>query len=171
MCFCAQALMLWVGGLRQALKQEFPLGGFSVREIQMKVFLQKRWPDGTRQAAALPIAWGLAVTLEVLATVKAVNEHLQAGASLKDAVHLQWPQDDPATAGPKKVGINWTEVVERFRVHKIQSGQVKETTWGFAYAYVMRDLLEALPGATNGKALLIAMAKGAPGSRGRVVRI
>ena len=40
-----------------------------------------------------------------------------------------------------------------------------------AYAYVMRDLLEALPGVTNGKALLIAMAKGAPGSRGRVVRI
>ena len=163
--------MLWVGGLRQALKQQFPLGGFTVREMKGKVFLQKRWPDGTRQAAALPIAWGPGVTLEVLATVKAVNEHLQAGASLKDAVHLQWPQDDANTAGRKKVGTNWTEVVERFRVHKIQSGQVKETTWGFAYAYVMRDLLEALPSATYGKALLIAMAKGAPGSRGRVVRI
>ena len=114
----------WVAGLLQALKQQFPLGGFTVREMKGKVFLQKRWPDGTRQAAALPIAWGPGVTLEVLATVKAVNEHLQAGASLKDAVHLQWPQDDPATAGRKKVGINWTEVVERFRVYKIQSGQV-----------------------------------------------
>lgn len=161
----------WVAGLRQSLKQQFPLGGFTVREMKGKVFLQKRWPDGSRQAAALPINWGPGVTLEVLATVKAVNEHLQAGASLKDAVHLQWPQEDTTAAGRKKVGTNWVEVTERFRVHKIQSGQVKETTWGEAYAYVMREILEVLPGASNGKALLTAIAKGAPGSRGRVVRI
>ena len=161
----------WVAGLRQALKQQFPLGGFTVREMKGKVFLQKRWPDGSRQAAALPINWGPGIALEVLKTVEAVNEHLQAGASLKDAVHLQWPEDTSTAAGRKKVGTNWPEVIERFRVHKIQSGQVKETTWGEAYAYVMREILEALPGASNGKSLLTAMAKGAPGSRGRVVRI
>ena len=161
----------WVTGLRQALKQQFPLGGFTVREMKGKVFLQKRWPDGSRQAAALPINWGPGIALEVLKTGEAVNEHLQAGASLKDAVHLQWPEDTSTAAGRKKVGTNWPEVIERFRVHKIQSGQVKETTWGEAYAYVMREILEALPGANNGKALLTAMAKGAPGSRGRVVHI
>ena len=78
----------WVKGLRQALKQQFPLGGFTVREMKGKVFLQKRWPDGSRQAAALPINWGPGIALEVLKTVEAVNEHLQAGTSLKDAVHL-----------------------------------------------------------------------------------
>ena len=161
----------WVTGLRQALKQQFPLGGFTVREMKGKVFLQKRWPDGSRQAAALPINWGPGIALEVLKTVEAVNEHLQAGASLKDAVHLQWPEDTSTAAGRKKVGTNWPEVIERFRVHKIQSGQVKETTWGEAYAYVMRELLEALPSANNGKTLLTVMAKGAPGPRGRVVRI
>ena len=161
----------WVKGLRQALKQQFPLGGFTVREMKSKVFLQKRWPDGSRQAAALPINWGPGVALEVLKTVEAVNQALQTGASLKEAVHLQWPEDTSTVAGRRKVGTNWPEVVERFKNHKIQSGQVKESTWGEAYAYVMRELLEALPGASNGKALLTAMVKGAPGSRGRVVRI
>ena len=136
-----------------------------------QVFLQKRWPDRSRQAAALPINWGPGVALEVLKTVEAVNQALQTGASLKEAVHLQWPEDTSTVAGRRKVGTNWPEVVERFKNHKIQSGQVKESTWGEAYAYVMRELLQALPGASNGKALLTAMVKGAPGSRGRVVRI
>ena len=94
----------WVAGLRQALKQQFPLGGFSVREMKGKVFLQKRWPDGTRQAAALPIAWGPGVTLEVLATVKAVNEHFRPAPT-----SVRFTCSGPKTTPPPQ-GESWHQL-------------------------------------------------------------
>ena len=164
----------WTAALRSRIKQNFPLGGFTVREENGKVMLQKRWKDsGQRRNAALPFVWGEARPIDVLTFIGKVNEHLQTGMSLKEAVHLQWPVVGEAGTGPK-ASTNWPDLVDRFRIHKIQSGQVKESTWDEAYAYVMRELLEALAAQdapTNGPALLTELVKGQPGSRGRVVRI
>ena len=52
--------------------------------------------------------------------------------SLKDAAHLQWPVDGPM--GPSTtIGINWVQIAERFKTHKLIR-QVKETTWDQTYA-------------------------------------
>ena len=167
----------WAADLRAAIKQQFRLGGFTVREMNGKVMLQKRWPDGSRKAAVLPIDWRPGITLNVLAAVEAVNDHLQTGMSLKEAVHLQWPVEESNNAGSVRIGrggTNWPEIVERFRTHKLQSGQVKLECWNQSYSYVMRRLIAALAGnnaPTNGKTLLLALATGKPGSRGRVVQI
>jgi integrase len=167
----------WAADLRAAIKQQFRLGGFTVRDMNGKVMLQKRWPDGTRKAAVLPIDWRPGITLNVLAAIEAVNDHLQTGMGLKEAVYLQWPVDQGSNAGPTRIargGTNWPEIVDRFRTYKLQSGQVKEDCWKNDYAYVMRRLLAALADSsspTNGKAVLLALATGSPGSRGRVVQI
>ena len=64
--------------------------------------------------------------------------------------------------------------MERFKRHKLQSGQIKESTWNQAYDRHLKDALKVLAASqapTNGPALLTAMVKGEPGSRGRVCRI
>ena len=90
-----------------------------------------------------------------------------------EAVHLQWPQTAEAGTGPKAT-TNWPDLVERFKRHKLQSGQIKESTWNQAYDRHLKDALKVLAASqapTNGPALLTAMVKGEPGSRGRVCRI
>ncbi len=163
----------WAADLRAAIKQEFRLGGFTVREMRGKVFLQKRWPDGRRESAALPINWEPGINLQVLTAITAINGHIQGGMSLKDAAHLQWPVDGPM--GPSTtIGINWVQIAERFKTHKVGSGQVKETTWDQTYARVIKQVLSVLGASSapsSGKALLAELTQGAPGSRGRVVRI
>ena len=63
----------WAADLRAAIKQEFRLGGFTVREMRGKVFLQKRWPDGRRESAALPINWEPGINLQVLTAITAIS--------------------------------------------------------------------------------------------------
>ena len=129
----------WAADLRAAVKQQFRLGGFTVREMNGKVMLQKRWPDGKREAAALPIDWRPGITLNVLAVSEAVNDHLQTGMGLKEAVYLQWPVDEGSKGAPVRIGrggTNWPEIVERFRIHKLQSGQVKDDCWKWKSGFI-----------------------------------
>jgi hypothetical protein len=82
----------------------------------------------------------------------------------------------PAAAPQGKT--NWQELVTRFHRHKTShTGEIKETTWQSAYAPVMERLLAVMgtrPIPRDSRCLLAALRDrygGAPGSRGRKLRI
>ena len=164
----------WAADLRAAIKRDFPLGGFTVREENGRVMLQKRWKDtGMRRNAALPFAWNEGRHTDILNFIAKVNDHIQAGMSLKEAVHLQWPVTGEAGAGPKTT-TNWPELVTKFHDHKVGSGQIKEDTWRLNYKNYLSDALAILASSnapSNGRALVQAMAQGDPGTRGRITRV
>ena len=67
----------WAADLRAAIKRDFPLGGFTVRENNGKVLLQKRWRDtGERRNAALPFLWNEARHTDILSFIAKFNEHI-----------------------------------------------------------------------------------------------
>ena len=164
----------WAADLKAAIKRDFPLGGFTVREENGRVMLQKRWRDsGQRRNAVLPFAWNEGRHTDILGFIAKVNDHIQKGMNLKEAVHLQWPVTGEAGAGPKAT-TNWPEIVDRFREHKVGSGQIKASTWQLNYRKLFSDALAVLASSnapTNGPALVQAMAQGDPGTCGRIRRV
>ena len=105
--------------------------------------------------------------LEVLATVKAVNEHLQAGASLKMRfTHSGGPRRPPPPQGRRKLASTGPKLLNAFGFTRSNPARSRNAPGVRPlFAYVMRELLEALPGASNGKALLTANDPGRSGSR------
>jgi hypothetical protein len=141
-----------------------------------KVSIQRYWQDtGKRESASLPLEWHPTSQRELLNALHSINAALGRGLSLKEAVKLTF--DVPA--GPS-VRVNWTEVLGRFRTHKLETGAVKETTWLKEYEPRLRWLVDCLndpAGGNNGEAALEAMRVGRnglggePGSRGRKLRV
>ena len=128
---------------------------------------------GPASNAVLPFVWNEGRHTDILGFIAKVNDHLQKGMGLKEAVHLQWPMTGEAGAGPKAT-TNWPEIVDRFREHKVGSGQIKASTWKLNYAKNLSDALAVLASTnapSNGPALVISMAQGDPGTCGRIRRV
>lgn len=70
----------WEDELRRAVRREFRLGGFTVRNMRGKVYLRKIWADKTSASVTLPIEWREGVQLEVLKAIETINGHLQKKA-------------------------------------------------------------------------------------------
>lgn len=162
----------WVITLRGMIKAQFRLGGYTVRNEKGSVILQKRWKDGTRQNAVLPLPWDPGSSLDVLDCIRKVNEQMTSGSgvTLKEAVALLKPVESH-TGG---ITTNWDDVAARYREHLTGSGRVKPEVFDFQHRYVLQKVLAALaaPGApTTAKGVLQKLAYGEPGTRGRVVRI
>lgn len=170
----ASSVPKWVDELRTAVKSQHR-HGWSIRDMKGRVQVQRYWKTtGKRETAVLPIPWQQGITLDVLSAMAAINAAVAKGMTLKEAAALQFP-----AAGQTVRGTNWAEVATRFRTHKVTSGQVKEATWVKNWEPTIDLALERLAGSNapnSAKGLLELMrfnrqGQGAPGSRGRVLRI
>ena len=160
------------------VKTQFPMGGFTVHEGNSKsgtpnTRLQKRWKDGTRQNAVLPIKWEAPNSMEILEAIKAVHEHMssRSGMTLQEAVRLLTAVETPIGVDIK---TSWDDVAARYRSHLVDSGMVKAEVYDVQHVYAVRRVLEAVTGTaapTTAKGVLQKIATGKPGTRGRVVRV
>ncbi|WP_050757153.1 hypothetical protein [Cyanobium sp. PCC 7001] len=90
-----------------------------MREIRGEVQLTRRWEDGSRSSVMLGILWNSACGLDVLNTVAAIRERVEAeNLSLQEAHELvrshQSHLDGPAMRG----SINWEAIVEAYLASK-----------------------------------------------------
>lgn len=140
--------------------------------------VQRYWRDsGKRETTTLPLEWRASSQRDLLNALHAINSGINTGLSLKDAARLAFD----VSAGPvDSTKLNWGEVLQKFRDHKVGSGKVKDSTWRKEYEPRLRWLVDQLNGATgpnNGTKALEAMRSGRngqgdePGSRGRKIRI
>lgn len=163
----------WVTHVRGALKQQHGFG-WSIREIAGKVQLTRRFEDGSRSAVVLDLPWNADCTGALLGLLPEIRSRMDAQQlGLKEAYELL-----RAPAAAPQAKTNWHELVSRFHQHKTaHTGEIKETTWQSAYAPVMERLLEVMgsrPIPRDSRSLLAALRDrygGAPGSRGRKLRI
>ncbi|CAK6688206.1 hypothetical protein [Synechococcus sp. CBW1107] len=163
----------WVRLVRGAIKQQHGFG-WSIREIAGKVQLTRRFEDGSRSAVVLDLRWDAECTGTLLGLLPEIRRRMDGQQlGLREAYELL-----RAPAAPLQRETNWEELVQRFRQHKtLHTGEIKESTWENAYAPVMARLLEVLhtrPIPRDSRGLLAALRDrygGAPGSRGRKLRI
>jgi len=154
--------------VRDALKREHGRG-WSIREKHGQVQLTRRFEDGSRSSISLAIPWNPACTRPVLEAVSAIRQRMEAQQlGLKDAYKLI--ADAPST---EPGAMDWPSVVERYREHRIGTGQIKETTYHRDCRYRMDRALscfEASPTPRDGRALLTRYRDrwcGAAGTTGR----
>jgi hypothetical protein len=141
-----------------------------------KIAVQRYWQDtGKRENATLPLEWHPSSQRDLLNALHSINAAISRGLSLKEAVRLTF---DVSQAPSAKV--NWKEVLDRFRLFKVESGAVKETTWLKEYEPRLQwfvDQLNDPAGGNDGAKALEAMRVARngqgdqPGSRGRKLRI
>lgn len=165
----------WEQRLRDAVKAQHPFG-YSVRNMRGKVGVQRYWRDtGKRESASLPLDWHPTSQRELLNALHSINAAIGRGLSLKEAVRLTFD----VTAGPS-VRVNWHEVLKRFERHKLESGEIKQSTWDREYQARLEWLVDNLTGpagVNSGEKALETMRVGRngqgdePGSRGRKLRI
>lgn len=140
-----------------------------------KIAVQRYWQDtGKRENATLPLEWHPSSQRDLLNALHSINAAISRGLSLKEAVRLTF---DVSPAPSAKV--NWKEVLDRFRLFKVESGAVKETTWLKEYEPRLQwfvDQLNDPAGGNDGAKALEAMRVARngqgdqPGSRGRKLR-
>ena len=166
----------WITSLRGAVAGQFPRG-WQVTEQSGKTKLTIKYNDGSRSSGMLPIAWESGNTSQVLNSLDSIRSSIEAGRPLKEAIALLASNaegDAPAEPG----AINWSELVERFHLHKLTTGALaKESTWQKDYQPHMVQIIAVMTGKQSpktGKQLLQALVErhgGAPGSRGRQLRL
>ena len=78
----------WVVTLRGMIKAQFRLGGYTIRNEKGSVILQKRWKDGTRQNAVLPLPWEPGSSLDVLDCIRLVEKAKSRRPKSDQGFHL-----------------------------------------------------------------------------------
>ena len=166
----------WITSLRGAVAGQFPRG-WQVTEQSGKTKLTIKYNDGSRSSGMLPIAWESGNTSQVLNSLDSIRSSIEAGRPLKEAIALLASNaegDAPVEPG----AINWSELVERFHLHKLTTGALaKESTWQKDYQPHMVQIIAVVQDRQSpktGKQLLQALVErhgGAPGSRGRQLRL
>ena len=165
----------WEERLREAVKEQHRFG-YSIRPMNGTIAVQRYWQDsGKRESATLPLEWHPSSQRELLNALHGINAGITRGLSMREAVRLTFD----LSTGPR-AKVNWPELLERFRRHKIESGSVKESTWTKEYAPRLQwfvDQLNSPSGGNDGAKALEAMRVGRngqggePGCRGRKLRI
>ena len=165
----------WEERLRKAVREQHPFG-YSIRPIRGQIQVQRYWLDtGKRETAMLPLEWHKSSQRDLLNALDGINKALTRGLGLKDAVRLVFDLRDVPN-----VRVNWSEVLDLFRRYKIETGDVKESTWDKEYKPRLEWFVEQLnspSGANDATKALEAMRVGRngqggePGSRGRKLRV
>jgi integrase len=162
----------WEKNLRQLIRTDHGRG-WSVRGMSSRCQITTRWADGTRSSIVTALPWAGTEASKILGLVGRLKE-------LVEQQHLPLSDAYKQLSGGGAVAdgeVAWPLVIERFREHKVGSGQVKEITFHRMYSPVLRMVLEAFaakPAPRTGKALLEALVKiggGAPGTQGRRLRL
>jgi integrase len=135
---------------------------------------------GVRQQRVLPFAWAASDRQAIHAAVLAIHADFSNGVPLDLAIetHARIPSEESSPNGlTVSEAINWPQLVQGFKDHKLSSGAIKQSTWDEIYWRRMAVILEAAGGKRrpiSSKQLLegvIASWKDRPGSRGRQLQV
>lgn len=163
--------------MRQGLKGQNG-NGWRVHEVRGRVFLTVHFDDGQRATLQLDLPWAgesQAELLKVTAELKRrmTEQHL----GLKEAYALAGEASNTARGN----GTDWAVAIERFKAHKIGSGDLgtdtAERTWHRNYRNPMEHALRALttsPRPTSARMVFERLRDDctlAPGSTGRRLRM
>jgi len=135
----AQAPPPWVQTLRRALKAEHGRG-WSVREQSERVQLTRRFEDGTRSSVVLEIAWNAGCISKVIERVNAIRDQMESQKLPLARAH-ELLKGAPVEAPGR---LDWPLVVSRYQQSRIDSGEVKGSTWQREIAPRMVRVLSTL---------------------------
>jgi len=135
---------------------------------------------GARQQRVLPLTWDSSARQAIHAAVLAIHADFNAGVPLDLAIetHAQISSEESSSNGVTvNEAINWPQLIQAFKDHKLSSGAIKQSTWDGIYWRRMAVILEAVGGKrrpVSSKQLLesvIESWKDRPGSRGRQIQV
>jgi hypothetical protein len=135
---------------------------------------------GARQQRVLPFAWDACDRQAIHTAVLAIHADFSDGVPLDLAIetHARIPSEESSPNGlTVSEAINWPQLIQEFKDHKLSSGAIKQSTWDEIYWRRMAVILEAVGGKRrpiSSKQLLegvIASWKDRPGSRGRQLQV
>lgn len=135
---------------------------------------------GARQQRVLPLAWAASERQTIHAAVLAIHADFSDGVPLDLAIetHARIPSEEtsPLRATVSEV-INWPQLIQAFKDHKLSSGAIKQSTWDEIYWRRMVVILDVVGGKRrpiSSKQLLQAVIeswKDRPGSRGHQLQV
>ena len=173
----------WVAALRLSLTSDLgPRSGWTVSEMRGRVLLNvsASAAGGARQQRVLPLAWAASERQTIHAAILAIHADFSDGVPLDLAVetHARIPSDESSPNGIAVCeAINWPQLIQGFKDHKLSSGAIKQSTWDEIYWRRMVVILDAAGGKRrpiSSKQLLQAVIeswKDRPGSRGRQLQV
>ena len=173
----------WVAALRLSLTSDLgPRSGWTVSEMRGRVLLNvsASAAGGARQQRVLPLAWAASERQTIHSAVLAIHADFSDGVPLDLAIatHARNPSEESSSNGiAVSEVINWSQLIQGFKDHKISSGAIKQSTWDEIYWRRMAVVLEATGGKRRpitSKQLLesvIESWKDRPGSRGRQLQV
>lgn len=173
----------WVAALRLSLTSDLgPRSGWTVSEMRGRVLLNvsASAAGGARQQRVLPLAWAASERQAIHAAILAIHADFSDGVPLDLAIetHARIPSDEPSPNGIAVCeAINWPQLIQGFKDHKLTSGAIKQSTWDEIYWRRMVVILDAAGGKRrpiSSKQLLQAVIeswKDRPGSRGRQLQV
>ena len=131
---------------------------------------------GARQQRILPLAWAASERQTIHAAILAIHADFSDGVPLDLAIdtYARIPSEEtsPLRATVSEI-INWPQLIQGFKDHKLSSGAIKQSTWDEIYWRRMVVILDAVGGKRrpiSSKQLLQAVIeswKDKSGSRGR----
>jgi len=173
----------WVAALRLSLTSDLgPRSGWTVSEMRGRVLLNvsASAAGGARQQRVLPLAWAASERQTIHAAILAIHADFSDGVPLDLAIetHARIPSDESSPNGIAVCeAINWPQLIQGFKDHKLSSGAIKQSTWDEIYWRRMVVILDAVGGKRrpiSSKQLLQAVIeswKDRPGSRGRQLQV
>lgn len=135
---------------------------------------------GARQQRVLPLAWAASERQTIHAAILAIHADFSDGVPLDLAIatHARIPSDESSPNGIAVCeAINWPQLIQGFKDHKLSSGAIKQSTWDEIYWRRMVVIQDAVGGKRrpiSSKQLLQAVIeswKDRPGSRGRQLQV
>jgi len=169
----------WVAALRLSLTSDLgPRSGWTVSEMRGRVLLNvsASAAGGARQQRVLPLAWAASERQTIHASILAIHADFSDGVppDLAIETHARNPSAETSPLGTTvSEAINWSQLIQAFKDHKLSSGTIKQSTWDEIYWRRMAVILDAVGGKRrpiSSKQLLQAVIeswKDRPGSRGR----
>ena len=173
----------WVAALRLSLTSDLgPRSGWTVSEMRGRVLLNvsASAAGGARQQRVLPLAWAASERQTIHAAILAIHADFSDGVPLDLAVetHARIPSDESSPNGIAVCeAINWPQLIQGFKDHKLSSGAIKQSTWDEIYwrrMVVIQDAVGGKQRPISSKQLLQAVIeswKDRPGSRGRQLQV
>ncbi|QNJ29762.1 phage integrase family protein [Synechococcus sp. A15-24] len=153
----------WFVTCRKLLKAEQGFG-WSIRDHRGTVQLTRRFEDGSRSSAYLPLPWTKASSTPILNWVKAVRELMEVQQlSLSKAVKLYGDSlDDPKKPSASVAGVTgqkaWESALASFMATKA-GNRPNTLKWTSARLNKLLQTLESAPKPRNGEAALQAYAE------------
>ena len=135
---------------------------------------------GARQQRVLPWAWAASERQTIHTAVLAIHADFSDGVPLDLAIetHARIPSEATSPLVAKvSDAINWPQLIQAFKDHKLSSGAIKQSTWDEIYWRRMVVILDVVGGKRrpiSSKQLLQAVIeswKDRPGSRGRQLQV